>query len=195
MLAGLIVLLACPKPPSINPAWFQITGDVQCPSSFYVLEPCYSRFSCSVVDCNWTPREPAMPMHFGWWDARRHGGAGVTIWVTTFAGNVGLSQRTVGRTICFARAASVSGCSAGLYSIDAICVDAICVGSLWCADRTLPRVMPTTNITASITAITPSFRGALSLRICLSKSSWSRRSIFTSPIFVDANATKLPPFR
>jgi hypothetical protein len=93
MLAGLIVLLACPKPPSINPAWLQITGGVQCPSSFYVLEPCYSRFSCSVVDCNWTPREPAMPMHFGWWDARRHGGAGVTIWVTTFAGNVGLSQR------------------------------------------------------------------------------------------------------
>jgi hypothetical protein len=41
--------------------------------------------------------------------------------------------------------------------------------------------MPTKNIAASIIAITPSFRGGVSLRICLSKSSWSRRSILMSP--------------
>jgi hypothetical protein len=41
--------------------------------------------------------------------------------------------------------------------------------------------MPTKNIAASNTAIMPSFRGGLSLRICLSKSSWSRRSILRSP--------------
>jgi hypothetical protein len=35
-------------------------------------------------------------------------------------------------------------------------IDAICIGSLWCADRTLPRAMPTKNIAAaSITAIAP----------------------------------------
>jgi hypothetical protein len=62
-------------------------------------------------------------------------------------------------------------------------IDAICIGSLWCADRTLPRAMPTKNIAAIITAITPSFCGGPSLRICLSKSSWSRRSIFEVPIF------------
>jgi hypothetical protein len=54
--------------------------------------------------------------------------------------------------------------------------------------------MPTKNIAASITAITPSFRGGLSLRICLSKSSWSRRFIFEVPILSTRNATKLPPF-
>jgi hypothetical protein len=96
-----------------------------------------------------------------------------------------LSASVPGR-ICFARAASVSGCSAGLlYSIDAICV-----GSLWCGNTTPPMATPTKNIAASITPITPSFRGALSLRICLSKSSSSRRSIFTSPIFVDAKRNK-----
>src|SRR6516164_2853231 len=50
-------------------------------------------------------------------------------------------------------------------------IDAICVGALWCGDRTLPSVMPTKNIVASIKAITPSFLGGVSLRICLSKSS------------------------
>ena len=50
-------------------------------------------------------------------------------------------------------------------------IDAICVGALWCGDRTLPSVMPTKNIAASIKAITPSCRGGVSLRICLSKSS------------------------
>src|SRR6266436_6584913 len=54
--------------------------------------------------------------------------------------------------------------------------------------------MPTKNIAASITAITPSFQGGLSLRICLSKSSWSRRFIFEVPILSTRNATKLPPF-
>jgi hypothetical protein len=44
--------------------------------------------------------------------------------------------------------------------------------------------MPTKNIAASITAITPSFRGGENLRICLSNSSWSRLSIFAVPIFV-----------
>ena len=34
--------------------------------------------------------------------------------------------------------------------------DAICVGALWCGDRTLPSVMPIKNIAASIKAITPS---------------------------------------
>src|SRR5262249_48369610 len=57
------------------------------------------------------------------------------------------------------------------YSIDANCVDAICVGALWCGVRTLPSVMPTKNIVASITAITPSLLGGVSLRICFSKSS------------------------
>jgi len=66
----------------------------------------------------------------------------------------------------------------GLYS-----TNAICIGSLWCADRTLPRVMPTTNIAASNTAIAPSFRGGLSLPTCLSKSSWSYRFIFEVPNF------------
>src|SRR6516164_956040 len=50
-------------------------------------------------------------------------------------------------------------------------IDAICVGALWCGDRTLPSVMPTKNIAASITAIAPSLLGGVSLRICLSKSS------------------------
>jgi hypothetical protein len=63
-----------------------------------------------------------------------------------------------------------------LYSIDAICA-----GSVSCSDSTPPRVMPTKNITASNIAIAPSFRGALSPRNCLSKSSWSCRSIFASP--------------
>jgi len=55
------------------------------------------------------------------------------------------------------------------YSIDAISIDAICVGA--CGDKTLPSVMPNKNITASIAAITPLFLGGVSLRICLSKSS------------------------
>ena len=69
-------------------------------------------------------------------------------------------------------------------------IDAICVGSLSCGDRTLPSVIPTKNITASITPISPSFRGGLSLRICLSKSSSSRRFILEVPIFVP-NETQL----
>ena len=89
------------------------------------------------------------------------------------------------RTICFARAAGVNGCSSGLYSIDAICVS-----SVWCGNTTPPMAMPTKNIAASITAITPSFRGAVSLPICLSKSSRSYRSIFTSPFFVNAKRKK-----
>jgi hypothetical protein len=36
---------------------------------------------------------------------------------------------------------------------------------------------PTKNIATNIVAITPSFRGAVSVRICLCKSSWSCRSI------------------
>jgi hypothetical protein len=68
--------------------------------------------------------------------------------------------------------------------------DAICVGALWWGDRTLPSVIPTKNITASITAIAPSFRGGLSLRICLSKSSSSRWFILEVPIFVP-NETQL----
>jgi hypothetical protein len=56
-------------------------------------------------------------------------------------------------------------------------IDAICAGSVSCSDSTPPRVIPTKNITASNTAIAPPFRGALSVRICLSESSWSCRSI------------------
>src|SRR5215469_14683284 len=55
--------------------------------------------------------------------------------------------------------------------------------------------MPTKNIPASNTAIAPSFRGGLSLCICLSKSSWSRRSIFTSPFLSERkrdNAVTVP---
>jgi len=44
--------------------------------------------------------------------------------------------------------------------------------------------MPTKNIAASIRAIAPSFRGGLSFRVCLSKSSWSYRFIFEVPKFV-----------
>jgi hypothetical protein len=96
------------------------------------------------------------------------------------------------RTICFARASS--GCSALLLRAkrhSPYSIDAICIGALWGADRTPPIAMPTKNIAASITAITPSFGGGPSRRICLSKSSWSRRSIFEVPIFVCAkrNAT------
>jgi len=65
------------------------------------------------------------------------------------------------------------------------------MGSLLSGDRALPKAMPTKNIATSITAITPSFRGGESLRICLSKSSWSRRSIFTSPFLFKGNAEKL----
>jgi hypothetical protein len=65
-------------------------------------------------------------------------------------------------------------------------IDAICVGSLWGSDRTPPMATPTKNIAASNTAITPPFRGGVSLRICLSKSSRSCWSIFDVPIFVRA---------
>src|SRR6516225_10660624 len=44
--------------------------------------------------------------------------------------------------------------------------------------------MPTKNIAASIRAIAPLFRGGLSFRVCLSKSSWSYRFIFEVPKFV-----------
>jgi hypothetical protein len=50
--------------------------------------------------------------------------------------------------------------------------------------------MPTKNIAASITAITPSFRDGERLRICLSKSSWSYRFIFAVPIFVHRKLSK-----
>ncbi len=61
------------------------------------------------------------------------------------------------------------------------------------SDRTLPRVIPTKNIAASNTTITPSFRGGLSLRICLSKSSWSYRSILMVPNFVRAKRGNIAP--
>ena len=83
--------------------------------------------------------------------------------------------------------------SEGLFAGPAYSTDAICIGSLWCADRVLPRVMPTKNIAASNTTITPSFRGGVSIRICLSKSSWSCRSILMSPFVLIGNAAKLPP--
>jgi hypothetical protein len=55
--------------------------------------------------------------------------------------------------------------------------------------------MPTKNVAASNTAITPSFCGGLSLRICLSKSSWSRWSILEVPIILFmGNAAKLRCF-
>ena len=66
-------------------------------------------------------------------------------------------------------------------------IDAICMGSLSCAESTPPRAIPTKNIAANITAIAPSFRGGLSLPICLSKSSWSRRSILMSPFLFIGN--------
>ena len=56
--------------------------------------------------------------------------------------------------------------------------DAIRIGSLLCAIRMLPRVMPAKNAAMSIKIIVPSFRGGLAARNCLSKSFWSRWSIF-----------------
>jgi hypothetical protein len=52
---------------------------------------------------------------------------------------------------------------------------AICICSLWCGDKTPPTAMPTKNIAASNTAITPPFSGGKSLRICLSKSYGGRQ--------------------
>ena len=49
--------------PPINPPWSQAAGRAQTPSPIYILEPRYSPSSCSVVDDNWTPGEPAMPLH------------------------------------------------------------------------------------------------------------------------------------
>src|SRR5262249_29207161 len=56
----------------INPAWSYTVGRAQSPSPFYVAEPQYSRSSCSVLDDNWTPREPTTPLHVRWCEARRH---------------------------------------------------------------------------------------------------------------------------
>ena len=73
-------------------------------------------------------------------------------------------------------------------------IDAICMGSLLCSDRTPPRVMPTKNIAASNTAITAFI-------------SWRRQSShllvqeflvasvhLTSPFVFIGNAAKLPLF-
>jgi hypothetical protein len=73
------------------------------------------------------------------------------------------------------------------YSFSPYSIDAICMGSLSCAESTPPRAIPTKNIAANITAIAPSFRGGLSLPICLSKSSWSVRSILMSPFLFIGN--------
>lgn len=67
----LVVVLASPKPP-INPSRSQTAGDALCPFPFDVLEPCYSPSSCSVVEDNWTPREPAMPVRDCRWASRCH---------------------------------------------------------------------------------------------------------------------------
>src|SRR5215472_16725368 len=58
----LCLFTKCPSLP-INPPWSQAAGDALSPSPFYGLEPDYSRLSCAVVDNNWTPREPVMPVH------------------------------------------------------------------------------------------------------------------------------------
>jgi hypothetical protein len=55
-----VVVLGSLKPP-INPSRSQTAGDALSPSPFDVLEPCYSPSSRSVVEDNWTPREPTMP--------------------------------------------------------------------------------------------------------------------------------------
>jgi hypothetical protein len=57
-----LAVLLNPNPP-INPAWSQTASDAFGPSPFYILKPRYSPSSCSVADDNWTPREPAMPVH------------------------------------------------------------------------------------------------------------------------------------
>jgi hypothetical protein len=57
-----MVLLANLNPP-INPAWSQPAGSALRPSPFYIFEPYQPSMSCSVGDGNWTPREPAMPVH------------------------------------------------------------------------------------------------------------------------------------
>jgi hypothetical protein len=57
-----MVLLANLNPP-INPAWSQPAGSALRPSPFYIFEPHQPSMSCSVGDGNWTPREPAMPVH------------------------------------------------------------------------------------------------------------------------------------
>ena len=60
--------------------------------------------------------------------------------------------------------------------------DAICNGSPWRGNRRPPRVMPAKNIATTVKTIMASFRGGLSPRICLSKSSQSRCSISKSPL-------------
>jgi hypothetical protein len=65
------VPLASTNPP-ISPSWPQTAEDALTPFSFYVLEPHHSGFCCSVVDNNWTPREPAVPVRSLGWATRRH---------------------------------------------------------------------------------------------------------------------------
>jgi hypothetical protein len=61
----------------------------------------------------------------------------------------------------------------------AVSCEAICISFPWCANRTAPMPRPARNMMVSPTAIMPLFRGgSLTPHNCLSKSFWSRRSIF-----------------
>jgi hypothetical protein len=71
MLSTVRVPLPSTNPP-ISPSWPQTADDALSPFPFYVLEPHHSAFCCSVVDNNWTPREPAMPVRSLRWTTRRH---------------------------------------------------------------------------------------------------------------------------
>jgi hypothetical protein len=66
-------MIKCHRPePSDKPS--VVATRWLCPKTISVprLEPCHSPSSRSAVNNNWTPREPAMPLHTRLWDARRH---------------------------------------------------------------------------------------------------------------------------
>ena len=57
-------------------------------------------------------------------------------------------------------------------------IDAICIGLLFCTDRTLLKVMPMRNIAISVTAITLSYRRTEMLSsLCKIRADWRSSSI------------------
>jgi hypothetical protein len=62
-----------PSPHASPPTKLYYVLDSPSPSRQYEpSEPHHSAFCCSVVDNNWTPREPAMPVRSLRWTTRRH---------------------------------------------------------------------------------------------------------------------------